>query len=34
VRNHVSNVIAKLHAADRAGAITMARDAGYGQKGI
>ena len=31
VRNHVSNVFAKLHVADRPEAITRARDAGLGQ---
>jgi DNA-binding NarL/FixJ family response regulator len=30
VRNHVSNIIAKLHVADRSGAIIRARDAGMG----
>ena len=30
VRNHVSNIIAKLHVADRSGAILRARDAGLG----
>jgi DNA-binding NarL/FixJ family response regulator len=30
VRNHVSNIIAKLHVADRSGAILRARDAGMG----
>lgn len=30
VRNHVSNIFAKLHARDRADAIAKARDAGYG----
>jgi len=30
VRNHVSNVITKLHVADRAGAILRAREAGLG----
>jgi len=30
VRNHVSNIIAKLHVADRSGAIIRARDAGLG----
>jgi DNA-binding NarL/FixJ family response regulator len=28
VRNHVSNILAKLHVADRAQAIIRARDAG------
>ena len=31
VRNHVSNVIAKLHAADRGEAIVRARAIGYGR---
>jgi DNA-binding NarL/FixJ family response regulator len=31
VRNHVSNVFAKLQAADRAEAIVRAREAGYGR---
>jgi DNA-binding NarL/FixJ family response regulator len=30
VRNHVSNIFAKLQVADRAAAIVMARDAGFG----
>jgi DNA-binding NarL/FixJ family response regulator len=30
VRNHVSNIITKLHVADRSGAIIRARDAGMG----
>jgi DNA-binding NarL/FixJ family response regulator len=30
VRNHVSNVFAKLHVADRAEAVARARDAGLG----
>jgi DNA-binding NarL/FixJ family response regulator len=30
VRNHVSNIYAKLHVADRAQAIIRARDAGIG----
>jgi DNA-binding NarL/FixJ family response regulator len=30
VRNHVSNIITKLHVADRSGAILRARDAGLG----
>jgi DNA-binding NarL/FixJ family response regulator len=30
VRNHVSNVFAKIHVADRAGAVARARDAGLG----
>ncbi|MCM5570427.1 response regulator transcription factor [Burkholderiaceae bacterium FT117] len=30
VRNHVSNVFAKLEVASRAQAIVMARDAGFG----
>jgi DNA-binding NarL/FixJ family response regulator len=30
VRNHVSNVIAKLHVADRSGAVIKAREAGLG----
>jgi DNA-binding NarL/FixJ family response regulator len=33
VRNHVSNVLAKVHAADRAQAIVMARQAGLGSGG-
>ncbi len=32
VRNHVSNIFAKLHVADRAQAIIQARDAGLGQQ--
>jgi DNA-binding NarL/FixJ family response regulator len=32
VRNHVSNVFAKLHVTDRAAAVARARDAGYGQR--
>jgi DNA-binding NarL/FixJ family response regulator len=32
VRNHVSNIFAKLHVADRAQAIVRAREAGLGQK--
>ena len=31
VRNHVSNILAKLQVADRAGAIIRAREAGLGQ---
>ena len=31
VRNHVSNVFAKLHVTDRAGAVARARDAGLGR---
>ena len=31
VRNNVSNIIAKLHVADRSGAIIRARDAGLGE---
>jgi DNA-binding NarL/FixJ family response regulator len=31
VRNHVSNIFAKLQVADRAEAITRARDAGLGR---
>src|SRR4051794_10361164 len=31
VRNHVSNIFAKLQAADRAEAIVRAREAGYGR---
>jgi DNA-binding NarL/FixJ family response regulator len=31
VRNHVSNVFAKLHVTDRAAAVARARDAGYGR---
>jgi DNA-binding NarL/FixJ family response regulator len=30
VRNHVSNIITKLHVADRSGAIIRAREAGMG----
>ena len=30
VRNHVSNVFAKIHVTDRAGAVARARDRGYG----
>jgi DNA-binding NarL/FixJ family response regulator len=30
VRNHVSNVFAKLHVTDRAAAVARARDLGYG----
>lgn len=33
VRNHVSNIIVKLHVSDRAGAILRARDAGLGGPG-
>lgn len=33
VRNHISNIFAKLHVADRADAIVRAREAGYGQRG-
>jgi DNA-binding NarL/FixJ family response regulator len=33
VRNHVSNIIAKLHVSDRSGAILRARDAGLGGAG-
>ncbi|MER6691972.1 response regulator transcription factor [Streptomyces minutiscleroticus] len=32
VRNHISNIFAKLHAADRADAIVRAREAGLGQR--
>jgi DNA-binding NarL/FixJ family response regulator len=32
VRNHISNVFAKLHVADRADAIVRAREAGMGQR--
>ncbi|MGQ0574851.1 MAG: response regulator transcription factor [Pseudonocardia sp.] len=32
VRNHVSNVFAKLHVTERAAAVALARDAGYGQR--
>ncbi len=32
VRNHVSNVFAKLHVTDRAGAVARARDAGLGEQ--
>jgi DNA-binding NarL/FixJ family response regulator len=31
VRNHVSNILSKLHASDRAHAIIMAREAGLGK---
>jgi len=31
VRNHVSNILAKLQVTDRAQAIIQARDAGMGQ---
>ena len=31
VANHVANILAKLHAADRGSAIVQARDAGYGR---
>lgn len=31
VRNHVSNVFAKLHVTDRAAAVALARDAGLGR---
>jgi DNA-binding NarL/FixJ family response regulator len=34
VRNRVSDVLAKLHARTRAEAVSMARDAGIGEKGI
>jgi len=33
VRNHVSNIITKLHVSDRSGAILRARDAGLGGAG-
>ncbi|MFD7710565.1 response regulator [Streptomyces sp. NPDC059785] len=33
VRNHISNIFAKLHATDRADAIVRAREAGLGQQG-
>ena len=33
VRNHVSNIFAKLHVADRAAAIVKAREAGLGRPG-
>jgi DNA-binding NarL/FixJ family response regulator len=33
VRNHVSNIFAKLQVADRAGAIIRAREAGFGHEG-
>jgi DNA-binding NarL/FixJ family response regulator len=33
VRNHVSNIITKLHVSDRSGAIIRARDAGLGGSG-
>ncbi|ATE56434.1 DNA-binding response regulator [Actinosynnema pretiosum] len=32
VRNHVSNILRKLHAADRAEAVARAREAGMGQR--
>jgi DNA-binding NarL/FixJ family response regulator len=32
VRNHVSNILSKLHASDRAHAIIMAREAGLGKE--
>jgi DNA-binding NarL/FixJ family response regulator len=32
IRNHVSNILSKLHASDRAHAIIMAREAGLGRK--
>lgn len=32
VRNHVSNVLTKLHVSDRAAAVARARDAGYGAR--
>jgi DNA-binding NarL/FixJ family response regulator len=32
VRNHISNIFAKLHVADRADAIVRAREAGLGQR--
>ena len=31
VRNHVSNIFAKLHVTDRAAAVARGRDAGYGE---
>lgn len=34
VRNHVSNVLSKLHVSDRAAAVARARDAGYGVRPI
>jgi len=33
IRNHVSNIITKLHVSDRSGAILQARDAGLGEPG-
>ena len=33
VRNHVSNIITKLHVSDRSAAILRARDAGLGGTG-
>ena len=33
VRNHVSNVLTKVHASDRSNAIVMARQAGLGLEG-
>jgi DNA-binding NarL/FixJ family response regulator len=33
VRNHISNIFAKMHVADRAQAIIRARDAGLGKRG-
>jgi DNA-binding NarL/FixJ family response regulator len=34
VRNHVSNVFAKLHVTGRAEAVAKARDAGLGQTAV
>src|SRR5262249_26243625 len=34
VRNHVSNVLAKVHASDRSHAIVLARQAGLGGEGV
>jgi DNA-binding NarL/FixJ family response regulator len=34
VRNHISNIFAKLHVADRADAIVRAREAGLGQRPV
>jgi hypothetical protein len=34
VRNHVSNIFAKLHVSDRAQAVARARDAGLGSSSV
>lgn len=34
VRNHVSNILAKIGAPDRAQAVVAAREAGYGKRGV